>query len=197
MKAVGHEVIKGGNYATALAAPVGLWWFPRRLRATPGAWVVLLLCGMLALVLWRVAVVVGYVSDRHTLLLILCGTFWAVAALRKLPILTAALARRLHAWPFLGRALTLAGRQDRRYDRSGKGWPRSKRTIGGSRTSVGMAEPGSRDGEGLIGMRDRIGAVGGELRIVSSPGAGTTARATRPSCPARSRRRRSGRIEAP
>jgi signal transduction histidine kinase len=39
-----------------------------------------------------------------------------------------------------------------------------------------MAEPGSLDGQGLIGMRDRIGAVGGRLEIVSSPGAGTTVR---------------------
>jgi signal transduction histidine kinase len=45
---------------------------------------------------------------------------------------------------------------------------------------VGMAEPASRDGEGLIGMRDRIGAVGGELEIVSAPGAGTTVRGTVP-----------------
>jgi signal transduction histidine kinase len=45
---------------------------------------------------------------------------------------------------------------------------------------VGMTEPSSRDGEGLIGMRDRIGAVGGELEISSRPGAGTTVRGTIP-----------------
>jgi len=45
---------------------------------------------------------------------------------------------------------------------------------------VGMAEPESADGDGLIGMRDRIGAVGGELEIVSSPGVGTTVRGTIP-----------------
>ena len=36
------------------------------------------------------------------------------------------------------------------------------------------------DGDGLIGMRDRVGAVGGELEIVSSPGRGTTVRGTIP-----------------
>jgi signal transduction histidine kinase len=45
---------------------------------------------------------------------------------------------------------------------------------------AGMAGPAARDGDGLIGMRDRIGAVGGELAIVSAPGAGTTVRGTIP-----------------
>ena len=36
------------------------------------------------------------------------------------------------------------------------------------------------DGVGLIGMRDRVGAVGGELEIVASPGRGTTVRGTIP-----------------
>ena len=36
------------------------------------------------------------------------------------------------------------------------------------------------DGDGLIGMRDRVGAVGGTLEIVSSPGRGTTVRGTIP-----------------
>jgi signal transduction histidine kinase len=35
-------------------------------------------------------------------------------------------------------------------------------------------------GDGLTGMRDRVGAVGGELEIVSSPGRGTTVRGTIP-----------------
>jgi len=45
---------------------------------------------------------------------------------------------------------------------------------------AGMAATASRDGEGLVGMHDRIGAVGGELEIVSSPGAGTTVRGSVP-----------------
>ena len=35
-------------------------------------------------------------------------------------------------------------------------------------------------GDGLIGMRDRVGAVRGELEIISSPGRGTTVRGTIP-----------------
>ena len=41
---------------------------------------------------------------------------------------------------------------------------------------VGMDIRGVSDGEGLAGMRDRIGAVGGELEVISSPGRGTTVR---------------------
>lgn len=43
---------------------------------------------------------------------------------------------------------------------------------------VGMDTSAPGDGDGLGGMRDRIGAVGGELRIASTPGVGTTVRGT-------------------
>ena len=45
---------------------------------------------------------------------------------------------------------------------------------------VGMAMADGDDGMGLVDMRDRIGAVGGELEVVSSPGVGTTVRGTVP-----------------
>ena len=45
---------------------------------------------------------------------------------------------------------------------------------------VGIDRSERGDGVGLIGMRDRVGAVGGELEIVSSPGRGTTVRGTIP-----------------
>jgi signal transduction histidine kinase len=41
---------------------------------------------------------------------------------------------------------------------------------------VGMREPKTGNGDGLVGMKDRIGAVGGELEISSVPGRGTTLR---------------------
>ena len=45
---------------------------------------------------------------------------------------------------------------------------------------VGMDPADKRAGDGLTGMRDRIGAVGGTIDIVSSPGHGTTVRGTVP-----------------
>jgi signal transduction histidine kinase len=45
---------------------------------------------------------------------------------------------------------------------------------------VGMDTSERREGDGLIGMRDRIGAVGGALEIISAPGSGTTIRGTVP-----------------
>jgi signal transduction histidine kinase len=45
---------------------------------------------------------------------------------------------------------------------------------------MGMKEPAGSEGDGLIGMRDRIGAVGGTLEIISVPGRGTTVRGTVP-----------------
>ena len=41
---------------------------------------------------------------------------------------------------------------------------------------VGMDVAAGGDGVGLISMRDRIGAVGGELEVVSLPRQGTTVR---------------------
>jgi signal transduction histidine kinase len=44
-----------------------------------------------------------------------------------------------------------------------------------------VVEPGAKlDGSGLQGMRDRLAALGGELAIASSPGAGTSVRGRLP-----------------
>jgi signal transduction histidine kinase len=48
---------------------------------------------------------------------------------------------------------------------------------------VGMDAHRLRDGVGLVSMRDRIGAVGGELEVISSPGQGTIVRGNVPSRP--------------
>jgi hypothetical protein len=71
-------------YVYWVPALVGLWWFRDRFRLVPGAWVMALSCATLAYFLYRVAQVMGYLSDRHTLLIVLCGGYFAVAALARL-----------------------------------------------------------------------------------------------------------------
>jgi 4-amino-4-deoxy-L-arabinose transferase-like glycosyltransferase len=78
--AIGTEVVKSYEYIAILPVLIGLWWFRDRLRGIPGSWVVVAFCALHGLVLWRMACVVGYVSDRHVQLLVLCGVFtWAAA----------------------------------------------------------------------------------------------------------------------
>ncbi len=85
---------KGFFYIFWLPALAGLWWFRDRFRLVPGAWVLLLLCTAILYLLYRVAQLLGYLSDRHTLLIILCGSFFTVAALCRLgEMLAAGLAR--------------------------------------------------------------------------------------------------------
>src|SRR5262249_17432810 len=83
------------HYVTWLPALLGLWWFRDRFPALLGTWVLLLLCGLIALALWRVAALMGYTSDRHALLIVLCGTVWGVAGIRVMAGRAADLCRRL------------------------------------------------------------------------------------------------------
>jgi hypothetical protein len=80
LQAIATEIIRSYQYLAAFPVLLGLWWFRHRLRALPGAWVMIVLCLLHALVLWRLARVVGYVSDRHVLVLVLCGAFTGAAA---------------------------------------------------------------------------------------------------------------------
>jgi hypothetical protein len=80
--ALGYELYKGFYYVLWVPALLGLWWFRGRFRSHPGTWALLALCLTMGLLLWWLAVRAGYISDRHTLLLLLCGCFWAVAALQ-------------------------------------------------------------------------------------------------------------------
>src|SRR5205085_411280 len=72
---------KAWFYVFWLPALLGLWWSRRRCRRRPGAWALALTSGLLALLLYRVAQRMGYLSERHTALLLLCGVYWAAAAL--------------------------------------------------------------------------------------------------------------------
>jgi hypothetical protein len=83
--AVGKEVFRGFFYIAWLPAILGLFWFHGRFRDLPGPWILGGLCLLQTLVLWRVGLVVGYVSERHVLIVVLFGLYWAVAAIQEIP----------------------------------------------------------------------------------------------------------------
>jgi hypothetical protein len=82
---LGAEVVNGFHYVGWVPALLGMWWYRRHPWAVPGMWPLLALSLLYALVLWRLAVVVGYLSDRHIQVLVLCGIYPAAAAALELP----------------------------------------------------------------------------------------------------------------
>jgi 4-amino-4-deoxy-L-arabinose transferase-like glycosyltransferase len=75
------ELIKGYQYLLALPVLIGMWWFRSLIWENAGTWVLLILCLLHTLILWKLAMTVGYVSDRHIVLLVLCGIFTGAAIL--------------------------------------------------------------------------------------------------------------------
>jgi hypothetical protein len=100
--AVGFEINKGFHYAAWVSALLGLCWFRGRLRRMPGTWVLLLLSLAVVLLLWRVAAGMGYVSDRHTLLILLAGTYWGAAAVAAVAERVAQVLHARAPWAVLG-----------------------------------------------------------------------------------------------
>jgi hypothetical protein len=106
--AVGREIIKGYHYLAWVPALAGLWWFRGRFREEPAAWVVWLLVLLHGVGLWRVAHAVGYIADRHSLLIVMSGLFWAVAAVGKAGDWLATVGPRCFGRPVSGSAWSLA-----------------------------------------------------------------------------------------
>jgi 4-amino-4-deoxy-L-arabinose transferase-like glycosyltransferase len=82
--ALTSETIRAYQYLGWLPALVGLWWFRARFRGRPEAWVLGVFCIVFCVILVRMSLVVGYLSERHVQMLVFCGSFWAVALLAKL-----------------------------------------------------------------------------------------------------------------
>jgi 4-amino-4-deoxy-L-arabinose transferase-like glycosyltransferase len=59
----------------------GLWWFRDRLRVTPVSWVLILAAGFITVLGYLVACTMGYLSERHLVLVVLAGCFWAAAGM--------------------------------------------------------------------------------------------------------------------
>ncbi len=81
LKTLGEVLSKAFFFVLWVPALAGLVCFHRRFRTVPGTWMLLLVCATLAGLLYRVAVRMGYLSDRHTILILACGVPWAAAAL--------------------------------------------------------------------------------------------------------------------
>jgi hypothetical protein len=64
---------------------LGMWWYRSRMWDVPGMWILLVLCGLSVFGLWRLAVEVGYMSDRHLMILVMCSCYAAAAAVWELP----------------------------------------------------------------------------------------------------------------
>jgi Dolichyl-phosphate-mannose-protein mannosyltransferase len=60
---------------------IGLWYARDYSWRIPGAWVMLALFAMVMTVLFRITVIMGYLSERHMLLLVLCLSYWTVVGL--------------------------------------------------------------------------------------------------------------------
>ncbi len=97
VRAVGAETVKALHFGVAVLAVVGLV-ANRRLLFAPdgGLWVLLVLAGLNVLLLLYLAVSLGYVSERHTVLVVMLASVLAAAALEPL-------ARAVTVLPGLGR----------------------------------------------------------------------------------------------
>ncbi len=85
------ELLTAFHYVLWLPALAAMLWFRRRLATEPALGLLVLICLIQLLVLCRLAITVGYVSERHTLLIVLCGYILAAAGF-------AEAARRWTAW---------------------------------------------------------------------------------------------------
>ena len=81
IKAVFTEIIQAYEYLLIFAFLLGLCIFRKSLLVSPGAWTLAVMFVLQALILWRMAIVMGYVSERHVVMLVLCGVFTVAAAL--------------------------------------------------------------------------------------------------------------------
>jgi 4-amino-4-deoxy-L-arabinose transferase-like glycosyltransferase len=89
-----EELSRAYFYVLWVPALLGLWWFRDRFRRVPGTWVLFFVCLPLVVLLYRVARDLGYLSDRHLVLVLLAGTYFTAAALLRIGELLASLVAR-------------------------------------------------------------------------------------------------------
>jgi Dolichyl-phosphate-mannose-protein mannosyltransferase len=96
VKALTVELVKASFYVLPLFAIAGLLLLRQRIRDDAAVLLFVVLGAMHLLLLWFVASRAGYVAERHTLLLVLIGSYFSAAAI-------AALGVKLASIPRLGR----------------------------------------------------------------------------------------------
>lgn len=79
VKALGTEILHGFQVAGLALALVGLFLMPK--RSALGLGLIGLLVSLHAFILWRMAIAIGYLSERHTLLFVFAGSFPAAVAI--------------------------------------------------------------------------------------------------------------------
>jgi hypothetical protein len=79
LSAVCSELLRSFHYVGWLPTLLAALYYFSRHKHNPGAWIVVAVCALQLIALWRVAYVAGYVSDRHSLIFLLIGVYWAVA----------------------------------------------------------------------------------------------------------------------
>lgn len=89
LKALGEEVVEASFYFGWIFFLLGLWWFRSLFRQELGLWMMVALVLMLWFLLWRVALLAGYISSRHMMLILFCGSYWTSAGLVRLAEKTA------------------------------------------------------------------------------------------------------------
>jgi hypothetical protein len=82
--AVAEETFKTMCYVPALFAVVGIFLLRRRIAVEPGLWMLLVLGAMNAALLVYLGTRIGYVSERHTVLLSMIGCLFAATAFEPL-----------------------------------------------------------------------------------------------------------------
>jgi hypothetical protein len=92
-EALAAELLKAGFYTLPFFALIGGWVVWPKLRRDPAGSLVVVVATLHSLLLWRMAKGAGYVAERHTLLVVMCASFFAAAAL-----------------PFMGEKLASAGK---------------------------------------------------------------------------------------
>lgn len=93
--AIGSELAQCYHYFGAVPVLIGLACGWRRLMGHPGFWLIISLCALYTALLCALIVKVGYASDRHVMLIVLCGSFFLAAGGRELAFWLTACIQRL------------------------------------------------------------------------------------------------------